>query len=33
MGQAVEGDVPRLVGYAIAVLAALVLVWRYLLRR
>jgi hypothetical protein len=33
MGQAVEGDVPRLVGYVIAVLAALVLVWRYLLRR
>ena len=26
-------DVPRLVGYVIAVLAALVLVWRYLLRR
>jgi hypothetical protein len=33
MGQAVEGEVPRLVGYVIAVLAVLVLVWRYLLRR
>jgi hypothetical protein len=33
LGQAAEGEGPRLVGYVIAVLAALVLIWRYLLRR
>jgi hypothetical protein len=33
MGQAVHGEVPRYVGYVVAALAVLVLVWRYVLRR
>jgi hypothetical protein len=33
MGQAVQGEVPRVVGYVIAVLAVLLLIWRFLLRR
>ena len=33
LGQAVEGEGSRLVGYVIAALAALVLIWRYILRR
>jgi hypothetical protein len=33
MGQAAQGDVPHYVGYALAVLAAVALVLRYLVRR
>ena len=33
MGRAVQGDVPQIVGYVIAVLAAIVLVWRIVRRR
>jgi hypothetical protein len=33
MGQAAHGDVPHYVGYALAVLAAVAFVLRYLLRR
>ena len=33
MGLAVNGDLPQIVGYVIAVLAAIVLVWRFVRRR
>jgi hypothetical protein len=33
MGQAVHGEVPQVVGYVVAALAAIVLVWRLALRR
>ena len=33
MGQAVAGEAPRVVGYGLAVLAAVALVWRLLRRR
>jgi len=33
MGRAVQGDVPQIVGYVIAVLAAIVLAWRIVRRR
>lgn len=32
MGQAAAGDTPRLVGYVVAVLAVVAIVWRYLRR-
>ena len=33
MGQAGQGEVSRYVGYVLALLAVVVLVWRYVLRR
>jgi hypothetical protein len=32
MGQAVEGDTPRIVGYVVAALALVAIVWRFLRR-
>ena len=33
MGRAVQGDLPQIVGYVLAALAAIVLVWRFVRRR
>jgi hypothetical protein len=33
MGQAVHGDVPQIVGYIVAALAAIAIVWRLAVRR
>jgi zinc ribbon protein len=33
MGRVVQGDLPQIVGYVLAVLAAIVLVWRFVQRR
>ena len=33
MGRVVQGDLPQIVGYVLAVLAAIVLVWRIVRRR